>query len=165
VTAGLVGSVAIPTGDLAAIARTGFGVTAVFQATGGFFGARGELAYTSLGGDRIVAGDGEVTAPDTRIISGTLDAVLGAGTLRNVVRPYFVAGVGLYRFQYDGSDARRTDSMLHDFSSRTEFGVNAGLAVRFPLGPFTALVESRLHTVFGDESLRYLAPIGVGITF
>ena len=137
-------------------------MTALFQATRGFWGFRGELGYASLSGGRVAAPGGEVDAPDTRVLSAVVNAVLSAGTLPGVVRPYVVAGIGVYRFDHGDVDPTL---VTRDYSARTDVGLNAGIAVRFPLGPLTALVESRLHHVGGDSSRRYLTPIGFGITF
>jgi opacity protein-like surface antigen len=52
-----------------------------------------------------------------------------------------------------------------DSDSRTKFGVNAGVGLRFQLPGFTTFVEARWHSIFTDGENVQMLPISVGITF
>jgi hypothetical protein len=104
-----------------------------------------------------------------RVIDGTANAVY---TFRSELPTsfYVLAGGGVY-------GERTTSAFDGARSSATNFGLNAGVGVRFGGSPLGGFVEVRFHNVFhgsdiGDyakggykpESLRFI-PISAGITF
>lgn len=163
ITAGLAVSVATPAGELANFAGSGYAIEALVQSAGARgVGLRGEVGYASLAGDRVTVAGVPFEAPDTRILSGVISAVLAPGGGR-VVKPYLIGGVGIYNFDY--GDADDADD-VNEFAIATDVGLNAGVGIRFPLGPLNTFAEARFHNVFSaDEPTRFFAPIKVGITF
>jgi len=81
------------------------------------------------------------------------------------VRPYVIAGAGMYR----SSLTDLPDGV--EVESSNDFGVNGGLGVRFALGGLSTYAEARFHNVFlkdeasGEKSSMQFSPISFGIQF
>ena len=87
-------------------------------------------------------------------LSGVAELPMGG---RGDVRPYVLAGVGLYNYKLEGDDVPET---LNE--SETDFGVNGGLGVTWALGRVGLFAEGRFHNVFtSEEDVQYI-PVLVG---
>ena len=73
------------------------------------------------------------------------------------LRPYALAGVGLYNYKLEGDDV--PDGFD---ASETDFGVSGGLGVTWALGRVGLFAEGRFHNVFtSEEDVQYI-PVLVG---
>jgi hypothetical protein len=89
--------------------------------------------------------------PDNLII-GTANALYNFSTSSDArIRPYLIGGAGIYA---DGG---------------TDFGINAGGGLTFPLGvgdsPARAFAEARFHAIFAEGNTIEQLPVTVGIMF
>ena len=76
------------------------------------------------------------------------------------LRPYAMAGVGLYNYRLEGDDV---PTGLDE--SETDFGLNAGLGVTYTLGRVGLFAVGRFHNVFtSEEDLQYI-PVVLGVRF
>ena len=101
---------------------------------------------------------GITTFTDTRILTGTANAVVSLGRVGS--SPYLIGGVGAYnrRFVADAGTS----------SDRTVGGINVGGGIRFPLGTMSTFIEARYHQMLGNEldqtHYRFI-PVTFGISF
>ncbi len=107
------------------------------------FGLRAEVMYHKLDLEQTVEGI-EVTG-DLRLLAGTLNGLFSFGPALSPVRPYLIAGVGLYK-----SDATARAEGQELEVDATDFGINGGLGVEFKLAGFSAFAEGRIHHLFVD---------------
>ena len=93
-----------------------------------------------------------------QLIYGTADAVYKFQSAEGTrLRPYLIAGVGVYHSKETGSDALG--------GSATNFGVNGGAGFDFRAGRAGVFIESRFHNVFSDGPNVKFIPINLGIRF
>lgn len=90
-------------------------------------------------------------------LNGILEFPVGTG---GSVRPYFIAGVGLYEYKLVGDDAG-------DVEGVTDFGLNGGIGLTYELERFGLFGEARIHNVFAEENDLQYVPVMLGarITF
>jgi hypothetical protein len=164
---------------------TGFDLTIPigWQRPGRALGVRATLAYDQIHADKATA---DVTAPamlgsapDPKIYSGTIDALLKF-PIGNSVRDgrglsfYAVGGGGAYLFRGFGGTTALSDMLGGDKIGSSgknvhKWGVQAGAGLEYGLGPTAVFVESRWVNVFtkgstsGNDYLRWI-PISVGVT-
>jgi len=86
-------------------------------------------------------------------LNGLVEFPFGANT---DIRPYAIAGVGLYNYKLEGND------VVGDPGDVTDFGVNGGLGLMYSFGRVGAYVEGRFHNVFADGSDLQYIPIMLG---
>jgi hypothetical protein len=87
-------------------------------------------------------------------LSGMVEFPMGG---ENNLRPYALAGVGLYNYKLEGDDV---PTGLDE--SETDFGLNGGLGLTYLLGRVGLFAEGRFHNVFtSEEDVQYI-PILVG---
>ena len=119
------------------------------------------------------------SAPDPKIYTGTVDAVLKfpIGQLAREGRGlslYTVGGGGVYLFRGFGGatelgNVLGGDKIGNSAKNVHKWGVNAGAGMEYGLGPTAVFVESRWVNVFtkgsqaGNDYLRWI-PISVGVT-
>jgi hypothetical protein len=146
-------------------------------------GVRATLAYDQIHADMATAVRTAPamlgSAPDPKIYSGTLDALLKF-PLGNSVRDgrglslYAVGGGGAYLFRGFGgttalSDVLGADKIGTSVKNVHKWGVEAGAGLEYGLGPTAVFVESRWVNVFtngsraGNDYLRWI-PINAGVT-
>ena len=166
---GLQGGVSMPLGDFgdenAFGAETGFNVGASigFKPAVLPVGLQLDVAYNRFGmSDAIFEAEPGLEGVDVdanwNVISGTANIV--ADMPGAVVRPYLIGGVGMYKYEIKAT-AEGTSVSFDD----TDFGLNGGIGLRFPLGTMSAKLEARYHRIFvEDESISFL-PISFGIEF
>lgn len=120
-------------------------------------GLRADLGYNAFGGKERSESDGLTTLrakADMNVLSGTVNAMFQPAGMMPV-KPYFIGGVGAYRVtttvkasgNFDGEPFNTKDDV-----SKTSFGLNGGLGVRFGLGGMSTFAEARYHYVMNKES-------------
>lgn len=154
-----------------------------WQHPGRTLGVRATLAFDQVHADlATVAATAPAmlgSAPDPKIYSGTLDAVLKfpIGLLAREGRGlslYAVGGGGAYLFRGFGGTTELGNVLGNDRIGNSrknvhKWGVNAGAGMEYGLGPTAVFVESRWVNVFtkgsnaGNDYLRWI-PIMVGVT-
>jgi opacity protein-like surface antigen len=150
VSLGLAGGAAIPVGDIADFANTGYNgtVSLGLSSLGTPLGIRFEGMYNKLLGRDDVGNE-----PDLRILGGTANLVYGLPGVG--IRPYLIGGAGYYSVKPD----------LSNFESENKLGLNGGIGAMFPLSGFNTFIEARLHHVFTDVSSTQFVPVTFGILF
>jgi len=116
-------------------------------------GLRAEVMYHDLKGDPQtfddpILGTGSVQV-DTRLIGGTLNALFTGGGIG--VKPYAIGGVGVYNTQAKGKASGDVFGSFSDKQSDTNFGLNGGIGLRFPLGGMSTFLEARYHYIFNSS--------------
>lgn len=79
------------------------------------------------------------------------------------VRPYLIAGGGVYNFKGTGSST--VSGNFSTSGSTTKFGINAGAGFDFKAGSAGLFVEGRFHDVFTSGKDATFIPITVGVRF
>lgn len=146
VTIGLSGGVSLPMGDFGDAVKTGYIINGSlgFRPSAIPFGIRAEIGYSSYDGDGF-----DFTGS---ILSGTANGIFNLGSGATGMAPYIIGGLGVYNFG-------------GDFDSETEFGINAGLGVRFALSGFNTFLEGRYHHIFTSGEATQFIPITFGVEF
>ena len=127
-----------------------------FQPAGFPVGIRIDAMYHRISGDEDALGFDDVK---TQIINGTANAVLSLTTSAETpLRPYILAGGGLYNVKPVGDD------VLDGIDGETDFGINAGGGFDYRasdnLGIF---LEGRFHMIFADPDNLNMLPISLGV--
>lgn len=157
ITLGISAGAAIPAGDFADVAETGFNgtVSLGFQPYGSSVGLRVDGMYNkfSIKNDLNLGNgyDGDPT-----IIAGTANLVFslpGQG-----IRPYLIGGGGIYGLKSNSSLSTNDDY-------ETDVGVNGGIGAAFPLAGFSTFIEARFHHIFSDPGSVQFVPVTFGISF
>lgn len=90
-------------------------------------------------------------------LSGLVEFPMGAGAS---LRPYLLAGVGIYNYKLEGDDVPAVAG-----DSESDFGVNGGLGVTYAFGRVGLFAEGRFHNVFATGSDLQYIPVVVGARF
>jgi opacity protein-like surface antigen len=145
----LAGGLSMPVGDLADADQSGFNGTLGFNFGAPLIpvGARLEAAYNGFNHKNNVAGD-------TRVMSGTINALVGLGM------PYLIGGIGYYNARI-----KTTVGTLTASESEGGAGFNIGGGLTFPLPSLSPFVEVRYHQMLGDNDGVKFVPITFGIKF
>lgn len=159
-TFGITGGLALPTGDFGDGAKSGFEVGAQigFSSAALPFGLRIDGAYDQFESKA-------TSSAKSKILSFTGNAVFGGTAAPGSVRPYALAGLGVYNLKGEVRIGNVTSS-----SAETKFGLNGGAGIDLPLSGIAAFIEARFHFVMSsdDDSNRgnttYI-PVVVGIRF
>jgi opacity protein-like surface antigen len=154
---GVAGGITLPQGDLGddeegAGMGSGYNVQGMigFQAPMVPVGLRVDVMYNSMKNDADV---------DYSNFSGTLNGIFNLG-MAPMVSPYLIGGVGMYNQKFD----------VEGVDSKTSFGLNGGVGVRFSLSGFSTFAEARYHHVMSEDdeegwSNAQFVPISFGIMF
>jgi opacity protein-like surface antigen len=174
VSFGISGGADFPVQDQADVYKTGWNGTAILMF--GFgpspVGLRVDGSYHELRTSDEV--DAFFNDSNTRIISGTVDLVVGPRNL--LVEPYFVGGVGVYDLRFKGQEITSGNAFS---SSTTRFGYNLGGGRSFPMGRGSRtriFVEARYTSIslngdrFRDSINRggnrfTMVPVNLGFMF
>jgi len=87
-------------------------------------------------------------------LNGLMEFPLGA---EGNLRPYMLAGVGLYNYRLEGDDVTAGAD-----DSQSDFGVNGGLGLTYAMGRVGVFAEGRFHNVFATGSDLQFIPMMVG---
>jgi hypothetical protein len=87
-------------------------------------------------------------------LGGMVELPFGA---ESNLRPYALAGVGLYNYRLEGDDV---PAGLDE--SETDFGLNGGLGLTYDLGRVGIFAEGRFHNVFTSEEDLQFIPVVLG---
>jgi opacity protein-like surface antigen len=186
-TLGASGGLGVPVGDFGERVKTGFNVGAhlAFKPAVLPFGVRVEGQFNRFGikgvglddlGGGDIDGEFDEEFPfdfdidgNARIISGTINGVLGVPAASSAVRPYLIGGAGVYNEKVSINILGLSVS-----DSRNKFGLNGGAGIEFGLGGLAAFIEARYHVIFDAEddeetgasgSNTQYVPISFGIKF
>jgi opacity protein-like surface antigen len=119
-------------------------------------GLRADLGYNGFGGKERTESSGFATLrakADMNVLSGTVNTMFQPAGMMPI-KPYFIGGIGAYRVKttveatgdFDGEPFNSKDDV-----SKTSFGLNGGLGVRFGLGGMSTFAEARYHYVMNKE--------------
>ena len=148
-TIGFAGGATVPTGVLGDAASTGFhllGTVSISGTATSPLGFRVDGMYNSL--------SGKSSGPDLTMwtVNGNLVYAFPGGL---AATPYLIGGAGWYNMKADEDEAEST----------SDFGINGGIGVRFPLSGFSTFAEVRFHNVFTEDESARIIPITFGIVF
>jgi hypothetical protein len=142
----LAGGLSLPVSDFADVDQSGYNATIGFNFGAPLIpvGARIEGSINGFNHKNNISGD-------TRILSGTANAIVGLGM------PYLIGGIGYY-------NARVKLGTLGE-QSQSSAGFNIGAGLTFPLPALSPFVEVRYHQLTGDNDGFKFVPITFGIKF
>ncbi len=152
ISVGVMGGLSLPIGDLGDGFDSGYNITGnvYFRPSASSLTFRGDVGYDSFGA--------KVGGFNLNVLSVTGNVMFPLGTVsaEGGIRPYVVAGGGLYRTSISEGNS----------DSNNDLGVNVGGGLEFNLSGFTTFAEARFVNVFGegDFNARYI-PITFGIRF
>ncbi|HEX5831302.1 MAG TPA: hypothetical protein VFY16_10005 [Gemmatimonadaceae bacterium] len=143
---GLAGGLSVPVGDVADGFKSGYNIvgTVGWQPAARAWGLQFDLGYTNLAEDNGFS-------DDLSVLSGTGNVVLTVAN-NSGIKPYVIGGLGFYNMDAGGD-------------SETEFGLNGGGGLTFPLGGISTYVEARFHSIFTEDSNSNYIPIVFGVRF
>lgn len=125
--------------------------------SGSTFGLRVDGAYNRFctsACDR-VGGDLDVRY---RFLNANLNGLLEFPLAADAsLRPYGLAGVGIYNYKLVGDDVPSTEG-----DSESDFGINAGVGLTYTIGRVGVFGEARFHNVFATGSDLQYVPVMVG---
>jgi opacity protein-like surface antigen len=148
----------LPVGDYHSLDKPGWiaGADVTYWFAPGSIAIRGEGSYSRTGERQ---GACCLTDHAFAIGGGMADLVYAFGKTTDQIRPYVLAGVGLYNV--------RLSAPGYSSSSETKigFGGGAGLACRLGAGGTRLFIESKVTTVTKDSVNLIAIPIRIGFRF
>jgi len=96
-----------------------------------------------------------VVAHKTKIFGGAADVVYAFGTSTDQIRPYLLAGVGVYNVKVDSTS----------LGTKAGFGGGAGVAFRVGTGATRIFAEGKFTSVKVSGATFSFIPIRVGVRF
>ncbi|HET7583930.1 MAG TPA: hypothetical protein VFK13_03430 [Gemmatimonadaceae bacterium] len=153
ITYGIGGGGSIPLGGVADSVRTGFNVLGVVQyrPNGSWMAYRLDFLFLRSTLDGV---DGTL-----RAIALGLNARFDLASGR--VRPYVIAGTGIYNRWFSFNDESR--EVLE--SRQTKGGVSGGAGIEGTLGGTRIFLEARYHLILTSPNSTAIVPVTLGITF
>src|SRR5690606_37525903 len=114
-----------------------------------------------FGSDRIT--DGTLTAEQEASMIPVVASAIFVLPSETNTRFHLLGGLGMYRLKYE------VDSNIPGFEgsgSSTDFGINVGGGVTFPLGQrIDVVAEARFHSLFTEGSNTNMIPLSFGLRF
>ena len=158
VSVGVSGGLSLPMGDLGDGADAGYNVTGhiYFKPSTMKFALRGDVSYDSW---KSKASSSLVDA-SRNSMGFTGNGVLYMGESTAAMRPYLLAGGGMYRTKFTSSIGSVSNT-----STSTDPGIQGGVGVSFNLSGFSTFLEARYVNVFRDGSSMNFVPIAFGVRF
>lgn len=158
VSVGVSGGLSLPMGDLADAVDMGYNVTGhiYYSRSTTKLGFRGDVGYDSW------EAKGSSSAYDANLNSlafvanGTYD--FGESTA--AMRPYILAGVGMYRTKSSSNVAG-----IESSTTSSDAGIQGGVGLTFKLSGFNTFLEARYVNIFSEGNSTSFAPIVFGIRF
>jgi hypothetical protein len=129
------------------------------------------LSFVPTGWPVGIQVDGEYQQFPFDGVSGHERFLIGTGNLvykfktaeTSTVRPYLIAGGGVYNFKNTGSST--VSGNVSTSGSTTKFGINAVAGFDFKAGSAGLFIEGRFHDVFVSGKDATFIPITVGVRF
>jgi opacity protein-like surface antigen len=146
---GVGGGLAIPVGDYADLAKTGWvgDLFGGFTTKSGILGGRADIMWAQNGFDALEGHE--------RLLGANADLVITPGHRPANVHPYFLAGIGVYNGKSTASGASGSD---------TKFAINGGAGVQVHTGHRMDLfLEGRFITVRTPGTALNFIPITFGL--
>ena len=156
-TFGVSAGAAMPMGDMADGANTGFEVTGMTEYRGPAIPVtlRGELTYNRFG----VKGLPDGVNGHHGILGGVVNAIAPFAATP-ALKPYVIGGLGVYDVKSTASDGNVDIS-----ASKTAFGLNGGLGFQFHMAGMRTFVEARYqHVMSKDENKGFENATGIPVT-
>ncbi|HEX6105947.1 MAG TPA: outer membrane beta-barrel protein [Gemmatimonadales bacterium] len=161
---GIVGvGLGVPVGDFAdeagAAAQSGGGTVLAgleWLPRGRSFGLRVDGAYNRFCTSACDEAAGELDVR-YRFLNANVNGLVEFPVGNADLRPYLIAGVGIYNYKLEGDDA----PALAD-ESETDFGLNGGLGMTYTIGRVGIFAEGRFHNVFATGSDLQYIPVMLG---
>ena len=147
---GIAGGATMPMGDVGDAVKMGYHAAGIvtFSLPAMPVALRADISYDRHSWKNDVEGNFNTIAA----------TVNGQYTLPGVaVRPYIVAGLGMYRSAGTVGDV--------DLDASNDLGINGGAGVRFNLGGLSTFAEARLHNVFTEGEASRWVPVSFGFMF
>ena len=164
ITIGIGGGVSVPTSNAADSLDTGFHVLGFLglNIPGIPVGLRGTFTFNRFDLQELDLPGGPADDQSYgQVLSGLANVVLPFPTGR--LTPYLMAGFGAFsiKTKRGGDD---------DADSETEFGINGGAGIMFPISKLNAFVEARVNNVYTEKGLIdadaiKFVPITFGISY
>lgn len=92
-----------------------------------------------------------------RFLNLNLNGLLELPLASSEIRPYLIAGAGLYNYRLEGDDVPGAAA-----ATETDLGINGGLGLTYMLGRVGIYAEGRLHNVFATERDIQYIPVMLG---
>jgi len=158
VSVGVSGGVSVPMGDLADAVDLGYNVTGhlYYMRSTMKLGFRGDVGYDSW------EGKGSSSALDANLssLAFVANGIFNFGESTAAMRPYLLAGAGMYRTKSSSEVAGMESS-----STSSDAGIQGGLGLTFKLSGFNTFLEARYVNIFSEGNSTSFAPIVFGIRF
>ncbi len=148
----------LPVGDYHSIDKPGWivGADVTYWLASGAIAIRGEGSYSRT---RQRQGACCLTDHTTAIAGGMVDVVYAFGKTANPIRPYLVAGVGLYNWRLSAPGFTPASD------TKVGLGGGAGVASRVGRGSTRIFLESKVTNVTVNGVDLVSIPIRVGLRF
>lgn len=148
----------LPVGDYHSLDKAGWiaGADVTYWFASGSIAIRAEASYSRTGQRQ---GACCLTDHTTAIGGGMADVVYAFGKTTDQVRPYVLAGVGLYNVRLS------SPGLAASSETKVGFGGGAGVAYRLGTGGARLFVESKITTVTKNGVNLISIPIRVGLRF
>ena len=150
---GIAAGIAMPTGDFADLAKTGFNVEGnlEFKPESFPFGMRADVFFNRFSIDEDETG----VSGNFREFGAALNAIFGMAGVS--ASPYLIIGPSIHNI--GGS----VDDDEVEIDSETKVGAQAGVGVKFPLSGFTSKVELRYNTIFTEDENTNIIVVNFGV--
>jgi hypothetical protein len=155
VTFGVGGGIAIPSGDMSSVVKTGFNVTGMLGFNPAMlpFGLRADVSYNRFGFDSNKTGG--VTG-NSSLFGGALNGLFKLPAAS--ITPYVLAGPGFYHVSASADNGGGS-------TSENKFAVQGGAGIQANLAGMTTHLEAKIVNIFTSGSSARFFPITVGIMF
>ena len=161
VTVGVGGGMSVPVSDAGDAFNNGFNVQGFARLN---VPKLPVMPRFDLNFSRLAIDESQVGIPGTQqILSGLANLQISVLPL-GPVRPYVVAGLGVYNLKTE------TEGVTPTSVSKTHFGINGGAGVALHLGMINGFIEGRVDNVYTEEGaidanqVQFI-PVTFGLTF
>lgn len=163
---GAMTGVSLPMGDFGDAVNTGWHLTGFVDWRPVNFPTafRGEIGYHAFGSS-------EFRFEDTRAESKASMIPIVANVVyvlpsQSTTRFHLMGGLGLYITNWDVEGSIPEFGSFGGSDSETDFGINLGGGVSFPLGQrIDVVVEARFHSAFTEGENSNFIPLSIGLRF
>ncbi|HEX5436535.1 MAG TPA: outer membrane beta-barrel protein [Gemmatimonadaceae bacterium] len=154
--------ISMPLGDFGDAFGTGFhiqGLVGWQPANMKNISFRGELMFHHFGADGFDGHD--------NIIAVVPNIIYSFPTQTSKLKPYLIGGIGLYHSSVSETVTVGGLGSFSGSSSDTNFGINVGAGIKYPLSSSRASLyaELRFHDIFTSGSSSSMIPLTVGVMF
>jgi hypothetical protein len=158
ISVGVSGGASLPMGDLADAVDMGYNVTGHLYYTRSTtkLGFRLDVPYDSWKGK----GSGNGVDANLSTLGIVANGTFNFGESDAGMRPYLLAGVGMYRSK-SSADINGVESS----ATSSDAGIQGGVGLSFKLAGFSTFLEAKYVNIFTEDPSTSFAPITFGIRF